>query len=80
MVVGAATEAGAAVTRFKVGDRVYGHLPIRETPTAPEDGPHKSMAAGLREPELHLVPPGLSPEQVLLDPPHFALPRCATPT
>ncbi|MDE0447487.1 MAG: zinc-binding dehydrogenase [Spirochaetaceae bacterium] len=74
MTVGTVTEVGGAVTRFKVGDRVYGHLPIRETHTVSEDGPRKSMAAGTREQELHLVPPELSPEQVvLLDPAHFAL-------
>ena len=74
MTVGTVTEAGAAVTKFKVGDRVYGHLPIRETHTVPEDGPFKSTAAGPREQELHPVPPELSPEQVvLLDPAHFAL-------
>ena len=71
MTVGTVTEVGGAVTRFKVGDRVYGHLPIRETHTVPEDGPRKSMAAGAREQELHLMPPELSPEQVvLLDPAH----------
>ena len=74
MTVGTVTEVGAGVTRFKVGDRVYGHLPIRETHTVPEDGPFKSTAAGPREQELHPVPPELSPEQVvLLDPAHFAL-------
>ena len=74
MTVGTVTEVGGAVTRFKVGDRVYGHLPIRETHSVPEDRPYKSMAAGPREQELHLVPPELSPEQVvLLDPAHFAL-------
>ena len=62
MTVGTVTEVGGAATRFKVGDRVYGHLPIRETHSVPEDRPYKSMAAGPREQELHLVPPELSPE------------------
>ena len=74
MTVGRVAEVGAAVTRFEVGDRVYGHLPIRETHTVHEEGPFKSMAAGAREQQLHPMPPELSPEQVvLLDPAHFAL-------
>ncbi|MFQ6095297.1 MAG: zinc-binding alcohol dehydrogenase [Candidatus Bathyarchaeia archaeon] len=37
MTVGVITEIGNAVKRFKVGDTVYGYLPIRETHTVAED-------------------------------------------
>lgn len=36
MAVGTVTDVGADVTRFGLGDRVFGHLPIRETYTADE--------------------------------------------
>lgn len=37
MAVGTVTEVGADVSAFSVGDRVFGHLPVRETHTvAPE--------------------------------------------
>lgn len=36
MTVGTVTEVGSAVERFAEGDRVYGHLPIRETHAVPE--------------------------------------------
>lgn len=36
MAVGVVTEIGPEVTRFHVGDRVFGHFPIRETQTADE--------------------------------------------
>jgi len=48
MTVGIVTDAGAAVDRFEEGDRVYGHLPIRETHTVPEtdlDHAPEGMAA-----------------------------------
>jgi len=38
MSVGVVTEVGESVSRFKVGDRVFGYLPIRETHTVREDG------------------------------------------
>lgn len=36
MAVGVVVEVGPAVTRFRVGDRVYGHFPIRETQVCDE--------------------------------------------
>jgi threonine dehydrogenase-like Zn-dependent dehydrogenase len=56
MAVGVVTETGASATRFKVGDRVFGHLSIRETHTVDES-------------RVDLLPEGLSPEAALcLDP------------
>ena len=61
MAVGIVTEVGPEVTRFGVGDRVFGHLPIRETHTVDE---------GAVDP----VPEGLEPEAVVcLDPAVMAL-------
>ena len=37
MAAGVVTEVGAEVTRFRPGDRAFGHLPIRETQTADAD-------------------------------------------
>ncbi|MDQ3603602.1 MAG: alcohol dehydrogenase, partial [Actinomycetota bacterium] len=37
MGVGVVTEVGPEVTRFRVGERVFGHLPIRETHTVDEE-------------------------------------------
>lgn len=78
MTVGTVTEAGPKVTRFKIGDKVYGHLPIKEIHTSHEEGrqiPKQfSLGSGVRERGLHHVPPGTTPQQiVLLDPAHFAL-------
>ena len=62
MAVGVVTDLGPAATRFAVGDRVFGHLPIRETHTVDE---------GRVDP----LPEGLSPEAaVCLDPVVMALP------
>jgi len=61
MSVGVVTEVGENVTRFREGDRVYGHLPIRETHT-------------VRESQVDPLPEGVSPEQIVcLDPADFAL-------
>lgn len=61
MAVGVITEAGPEVTRFHVGDRVFGHFSIRETHTADES-------------HVDLLPEGLSAEAALcLDPVVMAL-------
>jgi threonine dehydrogenase-like Zn-dependent dehydrogenase len=61
MAVGVITEVGPEVTRFGVGDRVFGHLPIRETHTVDE---------GAVDP----LPDGLEAEAVVyLDPAVMAL-------
>jgi threonine dehydrogenase-like Zn-dependent dehydrogenase len=61
MAVGVITEIGPSVTRFQVGDRVFGHFPIRETQTTDETRADR-------------LPDGLSPEAALcLDPVVMAL-------
>jgi threonine dehydrogenase-like Zn-dependent dehydrogenase len=61
MAVGTVTEVGPDVTRFAVGDRVFGHFLIRETQTIDESGADP-------------LPDGLSPEAaVCLDPLVMAL-------
>jgi len=77
MAVGTVTETGPGVTRFKAGDRVYGHMSVRETHAIHELGPGKGevgLGSGVRESRLHPYPEGMTPEQVVLfDPGHFAL-------
>ncbi|HEY7036805.1 MAG TPA: zinc-binding alcohol dehydrogenase [Thermomicrobiales bacterium] len=61
MAVGVVTETGPGVTRFAVDDRVFGHLPIRETHTVDEA-------------QVDPMPAGLSDEAaVCLDPVVMAL-------
>ena len=52
MTVGTVTEVGADVTAFAVGDRVYGHLPIRETHT-------------VRPETVSAAPAGMAPEAIV---------------
>jgi 2-desacetyl-2-hydroxyethyl bacteriochlorophyllide A dehydrogenase len=77
MSVGTVSEVGTNVTRFKPGDRVYGHMGVRETHAIHELGSGMGkvpLGCGVRESRLHHFPEGMSPEQVvLLDPGHFAL-------
>jgi threonine dehydrogenase-like Zn-dependent dehydrogenase len=61
MAVGTVVEIGPEVTRFAVGDRVFGHFPIRETQTVDQSG-------------ADLLPEGISAEAaVCLDPLVMAL-------
>jgi threonine dehydrogenase-like Zn-dependent dehydrogenase len=61
MAVGTVTDIGPDVERFRVGDHVFGHFPIRETQTVDES-------------RADLLPDGLSPEAaLLLDPVVMAL-------
>jgi threonine dehydrogenase-like Zn-dependent dehydrogenase len=61
MAVGVVTDVGSDVSRFSVGDKVFGHLPIRETHT-------------VEETRADPLPQGLSPvAAVCLDPVVMAL-------
>jgi threonine dehydrogenase-like Zn-dependent dehydrogenase len=56
MAVGVVAETGPEVSRFRVGDRVYGHFPIRETQSCDQDA-------------CDPLPDGMTPEAaVCLDP------------
>lgn len=60
--VGVVIEVGSEVTQYKVGDRVFGHFPIRETHTV--DARHIEG----------IVPEGMSPQAIVYwDPAEFAL-------
>lgn len=77
MSVGRVIEIGRKAKKFKVGDKVYGHLPIRETHTVSEHGivaEEMSLGMGSRECQIHILPEGMNfQETVCLDPAHFAL-------
>ena len=61
MSVGTVTETGTAVNSFKEGNRVFGHLSIRETHTVTEN-------------KIEKVPEEMSPESLVYwDPAEFAL-------
>ncbi len=61
MAVGTVAEVGGEVSRFRVGDRVFGHFPIRETQTVEES-------------QADLLPEGMSAEAaVCLDPAVMAM-------
>lgn len=61
MAIGRITELGSGTERYQVGDRVFGHLSIRETHSVPED-------------RLQPAPEEISPEQIVCwDPAEFAL-------
>ncbi|MCX8171327.1 MAG: zinc-binding alcohol dehydrogenase [Candidatus Bathyarchaeota archaeon] len=61
MTVGIVTEVGSQVKRFRIGDRVYGYLPIRETHTVNEEN-------------VNPAPPELSDEEIVcIDPAVVAL-------
>ena len=61
MCVGTVEETGPDASSFEPGDRVFGHLPIRETHTVPEA-------------RLHPAPEGMSPQALVYwDPADFAV-------
>src|SRR5438093_8885395 len=61
MIVGRVTDVGAGVAEFVPGDRVYGHLKLREVHVVPAE-------------QVKKLPPEMTPEQaVCLDPADAAL-------
>lgn len=61
MSIGLVTETGTEVKRFAVGDRVFGHLPFRETHTVAES-------------KLEKAPDGMEAESIVYwDPAEFAV-------
>jgi threonine dehydrogenase-like Zn-dependent dehydrogenase len=56
MAVGVVTEAGPDVSRFKPGDRVYGHFPIRETQTCDQTAADPMPEGMTREAAVCLDP------------------------
>lgn len=63
MTVGVVAETGGEVLKFKVGDRVFGYLPARETHTVNEDSPF-----------IWKAPPELKDEELIcIDPATVAL-------
>lgn len=75
MSVGTVVEVGRKVSKFKVGDKVYGHLPIRETHTISKRRVEEGiLGMGSRERQIHILPREMSSQEaVCLDPAHFAL-------
>ncbi|HID06281.1 MAG TPA: zinc-binding alcohol dehydrogenase, partial [Armatimonadetes bacterium] len=62
MTIGTVVEVGSEVKQYKIGERVFGHFPIRETHTVEED-----RIEGI-------VPEGMSPHAIVYwDPAEFAL-------
>jgi threonine dehydrogenase-like Zn-dependent dehydrogenase len=61
MCLGEVIETGSAVSRFRIGDRVFGHLPLKEIHTVPES-------------RVQIAPEGVSPQTLMYwDPADFAV-------